>query len=119
MKKLLVIIFLLIAGQSFSQQNTVSKPQPNDSLTAVIKKELNIPKSKADSLVSILNWSSNEIGTIVHNKLLTKEQKNSEIAKIAAGRNQKIEMLLTRAQIEKLKAVMAANKQKMKAKQQH
>lgn len=112
MRNLVVVVFLMIGISSFSQM-TDRMQEKKDSISKVIRTELGISQVKADSLSAILAWSSNQMVTIASNRSVAKENRLEEIKKIAAQRDKKIEALLTTVQIEKLKAIMSAHKQKI------
>ena len=76
--------------------------------------KLGINKVKADSVSGVLAWASTSIVSIVTNKALSKEERLNQTKNIAAERDQKIEALLTTVQIQKLKSLMSAYKQKLK-----
>src|SRR5262249_52667362 len=111
-KSLLVAICLLIVVTSLGQSSNV---QANDSLNRTIKQELKISQLKADSVSGIFKWASESIRSVMGISSLSKEEKLSRIKEIAAQRDLRMQALLSAEQIEKLKKVMAAHKQSIKA----
>jgi hypothetical protein len=116
MYKLLLIIGLLVSGQAYSQTGTRQVPWQTDSLANSIASQLAVKKEIADSLLSLIYTSRTAIGTLLKNPSLTKEDKDTRIKMIADARNTAIGKLLRAEQIEKLKAIMAAEKEKWKHK---
>ena len=114
MKNIFVIIFLLLGFTAYGQSNPM--PDKKDSLSAVLKNELHISQQIADSVSSILTTASSRMLSIINNKSLSKEQKLAQMHEVAAQRDQKINGLLTASQIQNLKTIMSANKDRIKAK---
>jgi len=118
MCKLLLIFGLLFSCQAYSQTDTKQVPWKSDSLSARIATHLAVKKEIADSLLSLIYTSRTAISTILQNQTFSKEDKDARIKMIAEARNAAIGKLLRADQIEKLKAIMAAEKEKWKHKPQ-
>ncbi|HEX6430754.1 MAG TPA: hypothetical protein VF008_23845 [Niastella sp.] len=120
MYKLILIVSLIFSGQVYSQTNQAGNkqlPWLSDTLSARIASQLAVKKEIADSLLSLIYTSRTAISTVLQNKTLTSEDKNAQVKMIADARNAVIEKLLRPEQIEKLKAIMAVEKEKWKQKQ--
>jgi hypothetical protein len=119
MHKLLLITGLFLSGQAYTQtsQAGTKVPWKSDTLSAGIASQLEVKKDIADSLLSLIYSSRTAISTVLQNRSLTNEDKNARIKMIADTRNAAIEKLLRPEQIEKLKTIMAAEKEKWKQKQ--
>ena len=120
MYKLLLMACLLFSWQAYSQTSQAGNrqlPWLSDTLSARIARQLDVKKEIADSLLSLIYTSRTAISIVLQNKSLTSEDKNAQVKTIADARNGTIEKLLRPEQIEKLKAIMAVEKEKWKQKQ--
>jgi hypothetical protein len=120
MYKLLLIVGLLFSWQAYSQPSQSGNrqlPWLSDTLSTRIASQLAVKKEIADSLLSLIYTSRTAISTVLQNRSLTTEDKNARVKTIADARNATIEKLLHPEQIEKLKAIMAVEKDKWKQKE--
>ena len=119
MYKLLLIFSLLFSCQAYSQASRAGAghvPWRSDTLSASIASQLAVKKEIADSLLSLIYTSRTAISTVLQNRSFTNEDKNGRIKTITDARNAAIGRLLRSDQIEKLKAIMAGEKEKWKQK---
>jgi hypothetical protein len=120
MYKLLLIIHLLFSWQAYcqsSQPGNRQLPWRSDTLSTRMASQLAVKKEIADSLLSLIYASRTAISSVLQNRSLTSDDKNACVKTIADARNAAIEKLLRPEQIEKLKAIMAVEKEKWRQKQ--
>jgi hypothetical protein len=120
MYKLLLIAGLLFSRLAYSQTSqpgTRPVPWQSDTLSAGIASRLAVKKEIADSLLSLIYASRTAISAVLQNRSFTSEGKNARIKTITDARNAAIGKLLRAEQIETLKVIMAAEKEKWKQKQ--
>lgn len=115
--KLLFIISLFSALPIFvfSQVNRQDRTAMiYDSLSRQVATQLVVKKEVADSVLSYIAAARTAISALVRNRSLTEDVRKAGLQKITDTRNAKIAQLLTAAQIEKLKSIMAVEKNKRK-----
>ena len=114
--KTLLSVFLVLASLWASGQQDIKAREKatRDSLTTVLMHELPVNKAKADSVLSAIYIASGEIRAALGNKSMPRENSMALVKQIASRRDEQIERLLTTEQLQKLKAIMAAQKERLK-----
>jgi len=114
--KTLLFVFLLLGSLCVKAQQEAKdrESRSKDSLATVLVHELEIKKDKADSVLSAIYSAANEIRAAFTNKSITRENSMTIAKQVAARRDEQISRLLTTEQVQKLKAIMAVQKQRSK-----
>ena len=117
--KTLLFAFLLLGSLCVKAQQEMKDRElrSKDSLATVLVHDLEIKKDKADSVMSAIYSTANEIRAAFSNKSITRENSMTIAKQAAARRDEQIGRLLTTEQVQKLKAIMAVQKQKSKHEQ--
>lgn len=110
-----LLLFILTATMSAYAQLPPPPGRPlaaKDSLLRKITSELAIKKEVADSILSYIDASRVALGNILRDKTLVREERTEKLKAVSEARNAKIEQLLTKEQVTKLKAIMAEENKK-------
>ena len=111
MKYTIFLACLLLTTSALSQQKAnPMRKHFRDSVSLVIKQQLQVPKDKVDTVLSVIAASNSKMRAVAKKQGITKEERLQEFRQLAKERDAKIEQLLSADQIQKLQHIMSESR---------
>ncbi|KHJ39506.1 hypothetical protein PBAC_00130 [Pedobacter glucosidilyticus] len=95
--KLLVLALLFACMSQAQEPDSLKRNQAKH-----ISKELVISQEKAEKITQIMDTYKSQAKVVLANTALSKQQINRQIATLIAEKNQKLGLILTEAQMDKI-----------------